>query len=289
VRNILRFPKQFRAEARIIKLEQNYRSTQPILKSCNGVIGLAKAGFSKTLWSNRRSNVKPAIISVTDERAQAGLVARQILKAREEGVPLRSQAVLFRASHHSAQLEIELARRKIPFKKFGGLKFLEAAHVKDVISIVRWWVNPADQVAGFRVLQLLPGIGPRHAAKILDELGGLHSQKTMRRVSLPNSAAEAWAGIVRMRRETTESRIRWPGSMRLVLDWYAPYFQNKYDDHTARQADLDQLEQIASGFNTCERFLTDVSLDPPDTAESGSRETQQEEDYTVLSTINPFA
>ena len=285
VRNILRFPKQFRTKARIIKLEQNYRSTQPILAACNGVIGLAKAGFSKTLWSKRRSTVKPAIISVADERAQASWVAEQILKAREEGVPLKSQAVLFRVSYHSAQLEIELARRKIPFKKFGGLKFLEAAHVKDVISILRWRENPRYRLAGFRVLQLLPGIGPRHATSILDELKGVHDQKAMRRVSLPNGAAEAWVTFIRMVRETTDSGARWPGSMRPVLDWYAPYFQNKYDDHSTRQGDLDQLEQIASGFKTCERFLTDISLDPPDTTESGIR-AAQEEDYTVLSTIH---
>ena len=131
-----------------------------------------EAGFSKTLWSDRRSTVKPAIISVADERAQASWVAEQILKAREQGVALKSQAVLFRASSHSAQLEIELARRKIPFKKFGGLKFLEAAHVKDVISIVRWRENPRDYLAGFRLLQLLPGIGPGHAARILERTQG---------------------------------------------------------------------------------------------------------------------
>jgi DNA helicase-2/ATP-dependent DNA helicase PcrA len=285
VRNIRRFPKQFGTEARIIKLEQNYRSTQPILKACNGVIELAERGFSKDLWSNRRSKVKPAIISVTDERAQASLVAQQIVKAREEGNSLKSQAVLFRASHHSAQLEIELARRNIPFKKFGGLKFLEAAHVKDVISVLRWRENPADHIAGFRVLQLLPGVGPRHATNILNELGGLHSQKAMRRVYLPTSAAKRWASLAGMLRSTTASKQAWPASIRLVLDWYAPYFQAKYDDLTSRQADLDQLEQIAGSFNTCQRFLTDISLDPPDTSKGGTQEAQ-EEDYTVLSTIH---
>jgi len=285
VANIRRFPKQFGTPARIIKLEQNYRSTQPILKACNGVLGLAEGGFSKELWSNWRSKVKPAIISVTDERGQARLVAQQILKAREEGIPLKSQAVLFRASHHSAQLEIELARRNIPFKKFGGLKFLEAAHVKDIISILRWRENPADHLAGFRVLQLLPGVGPRHATNILDELGGLHNQKAMRRVYLPTSAAEGWASLAGMLWSTRAHKHAWPPSIRLVLDWYAPYFQNRYDDLTSRQADLDQLEQIAGSFNTCQRFLTDISLDPPDTSEGGSQEAQAE-DYTVLSTIH---
>jgi DNA helicase II / ATP-dependent DNA helicase PcrA len=285
VRNIRRFPKQFGTGARIIKLEQNYRATQPILKACNGVIGLAEGGFPKDLWSNCPSNIKPAIISVTDERAQASLVAQQILKAREEGIPLKSQAVLFRTSQHSAQLEIELARRKIPFKKFGGLKLLEAAHVRDVISVLRWRENPADHIAGFRVLQLLPGVGPRRAMNILDELGGLYSQKAMRGVNLPTSAAEGWVSLARMHRRATESKHAWPASIRLVLDWYAPYFQNKYDDLTSRQVDLEQLEQIAGSFNTCQRFLTDISLGPPDPSEGGSQEAQAEE-YAVLSTIH---
>jgi DNA helicase II / ATP-dependent DNA helicase PcrA len=285
VRNILRFPNQFQPPARVIKLEQNYRSTEPILKACNGVIGLAEKGFSKTLWSSRRSNLKPAIVSVADERAQASWVAKRILKAREEGIPLKSQAVLFRTSQDSAQLEIELARRNIPFKKFGGLKFLEAAHVKDVISILKWAENPRDHMAGFRSLQLLPGIGPRHAKDILEELDGRHTRKTMRRVSKPTSAAEGWANLVELLCKEMACEEPWPVSMRLALNWYAPYFQDKYDDHRSRQADLDQLEQIASTFNACERFLTEISLDPPDTSQRGSPKAQ-EEDYTVLSTIH---
>jgi ATP-dependent DNA helicase UvrD/PcrA len=148
VRNILDFPHQFEPPARIITLEQNYRSTQSILDACNGVIGFASERFTKNLRSERKSKQKPFLTTVGDEAAQAQYVAQQILDAREAGVPLKGQAVLFRASHHSAQLEIELSRRNIPFVKYGGLKFLEAAHVKDVISVFRWGENPADRVAG---------------------------------------------------------------------------------------------------------------------------------------------
>jgi DNA helicase II / ATP-dependent DNA helicase PcrA len=158
VRNILDFPAQFEPKARVVTLEQNYRSAQPILDACDAVIGLAKERFTKNLRSDRRSKQKPFLTSVRDEAAQARHVALEILEAREAGTPLKSQAVLFRAAHHSDQLEVELARRNIPFVKFGGLKFLEAAHVKDVMSILRWCENPRDRVAGFRVLQLLPGI-----------------------------------------------------------------------------------------------------------------------------------
>ena len=170
VRNILDFPDHFDPPARVITLEQNYRSTQPILDACNSVIGFAKERFTKNLRSDRKSKQRPFLTTVVDETAQARYVAQQILDAREAGVPLKSQAVLFRASHHSAQLEIELARRNIPFVKYGGLKFLEAAHVKDVIAVFRWCENPNDRVAGFRVLKLLPGIGPTTAAKVQDQV-----------------------------------------------------------------------------------------------------------------------
>ena len=170
VRNILDFPGQFEPSARIVTLEQNYRSTQPILDACNSVIEFAAERFTKNLRSERKSKQRPYLTTVTDETAQARYVAQQILDAREAGVPLKGQAVLFRASHHSAQLEIELSRRNIPFVKYGGLKFLEAAHVKDVISVFRWCENPADRVAGFRVLKLLPGIGPTTAAKVQDQV-----------------------------------------------------------------------------------------------------------------------
>ena len=170
VRNILDFPDHFDPPARVITLEQNYRSTKPILDACNSVIGFAKERFTKNLHSDRKSKQRPFLTTVMDETAQARYVAQQILDTREAGVPLKSQAVLFRASHHSAKLEIELARRNIPFVKYGGLKFLEAAHVKDVIAVFRWAENPNDRVAGFRVLKLLPGIGPTTAAKVQDHV-----------------------------------------------------------------------------------------------------------------------
>src|SRR6266516_267052 len=168
VRNILDFPEHFQPAADIVTLEQNYRSTQPILDACNRVIRFAKERYTKNLRSDRRSKQKPFLTTVADEASQARFVAQQILDSREAGVLLKNQAVLFRASHHSAQLEIELIRRNIPFVKFGGLKFLEAAHIKDVLSFLRWVENPRDRIAGFRVVQLLPGVGPATAARLLD-------------------------------------------------------------------------------------------------------------------------
>jgi DNA helicase-2/ATP-dependent DNA helicase PcrA len=159
VLNILDFPDHFTPPAKIITLERNYRSTQPILQAANAVIDLAEERFTKNLWSDRASAERPGLVSVRDEVDQARCVAEKILDNRETGIALKAQAVLFRASHHSAHLEIELTQRNIPFVKFGGLKFLEAAHVKDVLAFLRWAENPADRVSGFRSIQLLPGIG----------------------------------------------------------------------------------------------------------------------------------
>src|SRR5215510_1888013 len=170
VRNILDFPGQFSPKAEIITLERNYRSTQPILAAANAVIELASERFTKNLWSDRASAERPFLINVADDAAQAGYIVEKILETREAGIILKAQAVLFRASHHSASLEVELTRRNIPFVKFGGLKFLEAAHIKDLLALLRFVENPRDRVAGFRVLQLMPGAGPATATKVLDRV-----------------------------------------------------------------------------------------------------------------------
>ena len=179
IRNILDFPKQFQPPAAIVTLDRNYRSTVPILNAANAVIALAKERFTKDLWSDRSSDEKPALVAVRDDAAQAGFAVERVLANREAGIALKEQAVLFRTSHHSAVLEIELSRRNIPFVKFGGLKFLEAAHIKDLLAVLRWAENPLDRMTGFRVLQLLPGVGPGTAGKLLDRLAGRSAVETL--------------------------------------------------------------------------------------------------------------
>jgi DNA helicase-2/ATP-dependent DNA helicase PcrA len=287
VRNILDFPKQFRPAADIITLEQNYRSTQPILDACNQVIKFAKERYTKNLRSERRSKQKPFLTIVTDEAAQARFVAQQILDSREAGVPLKAQAVLFRASHHSAQLEIELARRNIPFVKYGGLKFLEAAHVKDVLSVLRWCENPRDRVAGFRVLQLLPGIGPSTAAKLLDQVeANPHASDVLCDIKVPKAAAEDWPAFAELFKQMRQGKITWPAEFELVQDWYTPHLERIYDDAHFRSADVTQLAQIAAGYGSRERFLTELTLDPPDATSGRAGADLKDEDYTVLSTIH---
>ncbi|HEX6723404.1 MAG TPA: ATP-dependent helicase, partial [Burkholderiaceae bacterium] len=170
VRNILEFPAGFAPPAQVITLERNYRSTQPILTASNAVMAEARECHAKALWSDRASSHKPQLVTVQDDAAQARWVADRVLEHREQGLALKSQAVLFRASQHSAALELELARRNIPFVKFGGLKFLEAAHIKDVLSVLRWADNPRNRLAGYRAALLVAGIGPATARRLLDAM-----------------------------------------------------------------------------------------------------------------------
>jgi DNA helicase II / ATP-dependent DNA helicase PcrA len=287
VRNILDFPKQFRPTADIITLEQNYRSTQPILDACNQVIRFAKERYTKNLRSDRRSKQKPFLTIVSDETAQAKFVADQILESREAGVPLKAQAVLFRASHHSAQLEIELTRRNIPFVKYGGLKFLEAAHVKDVLSVLRWCENPRDRVAGFRVLQLLPGIGPSTAAKILDEVeANANGSDALHDIRVPRAAVEDWPSFAKVFEHMRKGRMTWPAEFELVQEWYGPHLERIYDDAQLRGADIAQLAEIAAGYASRERFLTELTLDPPAATSGRGGSGLKDEDYTILSTIH---
>jgi DNA helicase-2/ATP-dependent DNA helicase PcrA len=286
-RNILDFPDKFKLRARVITLEQNYRSTQPILNACNKVIGFANERFTKNLRSERRSKQKPLLTTVEDETAQAWYVAQKILDARETGVPLKSQATLFRASHHSAQLELELARRNIPFVKYGGLKFLEAAHVKDMLSVLRWCENVGDRVAGFRVLQLLPGIGPTTAGKILDQVEGRSGlSEILPGFAVPNAAAEDWPAFTKLIVQVCKAKKTWPAEFQWVRTWYEPHLHRIYDDAQIRAADLAQLEQIAGGYSSRHKFLTEVTLDPPDATSGRAGAPLLDEDYTILSTIH---
>ena len=287
VRNILDFPAHFSPKAEIITLERNYRSTQPILAAANAVIDLASERFTKNLWSDRASAERPHLVNVADDVAQAGYVVERILENREAGITLKSQAVLFRASHHSASLEVELTRRNIPFVKFGGLKFLEAAHIKDVLAVLRWAQNLRDRVAGFRVAQLLPGIGPSSAARILDRMAdGNDAMQTLSTFQPPAAAAEHWpdfeATIGMLRRNTAG----WPSELDLVNRWYVPHLERIHEDSAIREADLRQLAQIASTYPSRERFLTELTLDPPNATSDQADAPLLDEDYLILSTIH---
>lgn len=281
VRNILDFPDSFAPPADIVTLERNYRSTTPILAAANAVIAEAGERFTKNLWTDRHSSLKPQLVTVRDEPAQARYVVERVLETREAGTLLKQQAVLFRTSHHSGPLEIELTRRNIPFVKYGGLKFLDAAHVKDMLALLRWAENRRDRVAGFRVLQLLPGIGPGSAGKVLD---ALDADLALADIPAP-PRSEGWAGLVALLGDLAAARD-WPAAFSRARAWYEPLLEQSRDDAPVRLLDLLQLEQIAAGFPSRERFLTELTLDPPDATSDLSGAGGKDEDYLILSTIH---
>ena len=288
VRNILDFPKHFDPPAEVVTLDRNYRSTQTILAAANGVIDLAAERFTKNLWSDRDAAERPRLVAVRDEADQARYIVERVLENREAGSLLKHQAVLFRASHHSGPLEVELAQRNIPFVKFGGLKFLDAAHVKDLLALLRFAENPRDRVAGFRLLQLMPGVGPTTAQRVLDRmLESTHPITTLTEMPTPPRVLEAeWAAFVETMLALHVGGAGWPAEIANARHWYDPHLERAHEDASTRRADLLQLEQIAAGYPSRERFLTELTLDPPDATSDEAGVPLQDEDYLILSTIH---
>jgi DNA helicase-2/ATP-dependent DNA helicase PcrA len=287
VRNILDFPSSFEQPAFVVKLEENYRSTAPILAACNAVMDEASERFTKTLRSQRSSGERPALVATEDENAQVEYVVERVLAHRESGIPLQRQAVLMRTAHHSDALEVELGRRNIPFVKYGGLKFLEAAHVKDVLCLLRWAENPRDELAAHRVLQLLPGVGPAiarsayagHAESGFDFEG-------LARFRPPPAAAADWPALCVLMRQMRASGDRWPAELRAVRRWYQPHLERIHSAPQIRAGDLDQLEQLAATIPSRERFLSELTLDPPGATADQAGDPLLDEDFLILSTIH---
>nr|WP_329716957.1 ATP-dependent helicase [Ideonella sp.] len=286
VRNILDFPAAFSPPARIVTLARNYRATQPLLDAANAVIALAPERFAKQLWTERPGAERPQLVAVDDESAQARWVVDGVLARREGGLKLKSQAVLFRTSSHSAALELELARRNIPYVKYGGLKFLEAAHVKDVLSVLRWASNPRHRLAGFRVAQLVPGIGPATARRLLDAMdAGADPHAALQAFEPPAPARGDWAPLAALLRQLSEAPD-WPNELATVADWYLPQMERLHDHPAPRQADIEQLARLAGGHASRERFMTELTLDPPQATSDEAGDPHQDEDYLILSTIH---
>jgi len=287
VENILGFPDRFTPRAEVITLAQNYRSTQQVLDVANAVMGEAPRQHRKHLLSTRGEGPRPRLVTVEDLQAQAECVCSEILRRREASVPLRRQAVLFRSSSHSDLLEVELGRRQIPFVKYGGLKFLEAGHIKDLLAVLRWADNPRNGLASFRTLQLLPGMGPANARRALDHLeaggGSLNSLQTF---APPSGAAQDWRKLVELLLALADPQRPWPGQVHLAREWYRPHFERQYEHFHTRLGDLDQLEVLSGQYPSRERFLTELTLDPPNATSDLAGRPTLDEDYLVLSTIH---
>lgn len=290
VENILGFPDQFMPTAQVVSLEQNYRSSQPILDSANLLIAESARQYRKNLFSDRLDGSKPAYVTVEDGDAEAEFVVESILGNREMGMRLMDQAVLFRGSHHSDRLELELVRRNIPYVKYGGLKFLESGHVKDLLSVLKWAENPKNEIAAFRVLKLLPGMGPSYASRCFEHLSIADFQfSSLQHFRPPAATVAAWAGFCSLLQDLSSQSAdseSWQTQLGQVRRWYQPHLERIYDGLDTREADLEQLEQISGRYPTRERFLTELTLDPPSAAGDLAGDPLLDEDYLVLSTVH---
>ncbi|HTP40782.1 MAG TPA: ATP-dependent helicase [Steroidobacteraceae bacterium] len=287
VENILGFPDNYHPKAEVITLAQNYRATQPILDVSNALMADAPRQHRKHLLSVRGQGVRPHYVTADELQSQAEFVAGQVLKRREMGVLLRKQAVLFRNASASDVLEVELLRRKVPFVKYGGLKFLEAAHVKDLLAVLRWADNPRNTMAAFRALQLLPGMGPANAQRIVAELEARNGQfAVLAEAKKPAAALLDLPKLGKLLATLTEPQKPWPGQVALVRAWYQPHLERLYEQSHTRIGDLDQLEQLSGQFPSRERFITELALDPPNAAGDLAGSPLHDEDYLVLSTVH---
>jgi ATP-dependent DNA helicase UvrD/PcrA len=291
VDNILGFPDQYSPDngrpASVITLEDNYRSTQAVLDAANALMAEGARQYRKILRTTKGAGHPPHYVTVADDQTQAEYVVARILETRESGVPLKRQAVLFRSSHHSDTLELELTRRNIPFVKYGGLKFLESAHVKDLLAVLRWADNPKNRIAAFRALQLLPGMGPSTAEQFVArfERSGF-SWNAFRDFSPPPGLAEAWDPFAELMVGLAVTEGPWQGQVARTREWFEPHLERIYESAQVRLGDLIQLERLAQQFATRDQFLAELALDPPAVTGDLSGTPYLDEDYLVLSTVH---
>ncbi|RMG60173.1 MAG: ATP-dependent helicase [Deltaproteobacteria bacterium] len=285
-RNIMDFPRVY-PDAKIVFLEENYRSTQPILDLTNTIISQAAEKYPKKLYTRKGGGNPPWLVATPDEHMQSVFVADRILEIHEDqGVPFSDMAVLFRAAYLSFDLELELAKRNIPYRKFGGFRFMETAHVKDVLSVLRIVVNPQDEISAGRAFRLLEGIGKRKASsltKILAESGSLEEASRalteVKRSDDCKSFAELLLSLSRANLPVSEMVGR-------VVNFYRPIMEKKFDDYPKRLKDLEQLEILAERYRSLNSFLTDVVLEPIESSVADMTATDRETDYLTLSTIH---
>lgn len=286
--NMLRFRDLF-PDAAIVSLERNYRSVQPILDAANRVLAERPAGtgFDRSLRAVRPGGAPPGLVACADERDESRWIAETVLRHAEEGIPLRRMAVLMRAADHSDVLELELARRNIPFRKYGGLRFLDIAHVKDLLALLRLAVNPLDQIAAFRAFQLLPGVGPATAAALWKAWTAAgHASEALAATKAPPAARPGLAALGQMLADLRRRPLPPAAAVERARDFYRPLCDRLYERAEARQKDLDSLARLAAGYERLSDFLTDLALDPPAAGGDVAGPPVKDEDWLVLSTIH---
>ncbi|MBW2641430.1 MAG: ATP-dependent helicase [Deltaproteobacteria bacterium] len=285
--NIMRFPEVFPG-TRIIRLEENYRSVQPILKLTNVIIERATQKYSKLLFTRKSGGSLPVLVNTRSENSQSRFVVQKILEIHRKGIPLNQIAVLFRASFHSFDLEIELTREGISFIKVGGFKFMEYAHIKDVLAHLRVISNSLDRISWYRILLLLDNIGPKTAMDIYETIMAEQAGYTGIFAIQPKSRRSK--GMVGLKNlfSTIDSKPMSVSQLgEAIVNYYVPILKEKYDDHPKRTRDLEHLVTIMERYNNLEQFLTDMALEPPNTSLNDSFFTEdQDEDRLILSTIH---
>ena len=288
-KNIMDFPKAF-PDTRIIKLEQNYRSTQPILDFTNQIIEHAKEKYDKKLFTKKEGGEKPGFIETESENYQSRFIVQRMLELREEGVELNDMAVLYRSAWQSMDLEIELNTHNIPYVIYGGIKFTEAAHIKDVLSFLKIAYNPKDSVSWHRALMLIEGIGPRYAGNIVSRI--VEEDIGIGFLSDRSHSQKKYSGSLLGLKEVLEymggpdSGHNFAEKLKKAIDFYTPLLKEKYDDHHKRREDLESLETIAARYKGLDEFLTDLTLEPIEESQFKVTPEDEEDEKVVLSTIH---
>ncbi|GAB4272416.1 MAG: ATP-dependent helicase [Candidatus Rifleibacteriota bacterium] len=287
IKNIIEFPEQF-DNCKIIKLERNYRSTKSILSAANSLMQKAHEGFSKNLFTDREEGEKPALVQCEDDQEQAMFVAARILDLREQGIALNDMAVLFRSSFHAYQLELELKRRNIPYVKWGGFKFLESGHLKDVIAHMRVVLNPYDQVSWLRILLLLEGIGTRSATEIFRHIRNSADPYDLATFKAKPKAKQALTALASTLRNCSGLIDDKPSKMLdLIAEYYFPILKKRFDDYPRRMKDIDALSMICQKFPNTSEFLAEIALDPPkDSVDNVLVADSNDDEQLILSTIH---
>lgn len=285
-RNIMDFPKHFPG-ARIVKLEENYRSTQPILNLTNEIIQRAAEGYEKRLFTRKSAGPRPRLVQAGSEQTQSQFVCEKILELREQGVPLWDMAVLFRSSFHSFDLEIELARQNIPFVKRGGFQFMEASHVKDLLAHLRVLANPQDAISWSRMLLLLEGIGQSATQKIIKWLlDGGNPLERLRTYPANGKIAQGLRTLAQVLQVASEAEL--PAEQaQYLMQYYTPILKHNYpDDHPKRLRDMEHFQGMTERYRSLERLLSDMALEPPNDSIAGVLAVDPDEGPLILSTIH---
>lgn len=287
IRNILEFPDQFE-DCQVIRLERNYRSTANILASANQLMTNAEEGFQKTLFTEREKGDRPALIKCQDDEEQAMFIAARILELREQGVPLKHIAVLFRSSFHAYQLELELKRRNIPYIKWGGFKFLESGHLKDILAHMRVVQNPYDQVSWLRILLLLEGVGTQTATDLFAQIKNNNDPFDLRDAKVRGRARDGLMALGAVLQKARTLADEKPARLLdLFAEYYFPILKKNFDDYPRRIKDIDALAVICQKFSDLSEFLAEMALEPPrDSGESNLVARDKDDEQLILSTIH---